>query len=180
MNFPDQHIILVGLPGSGKSSLGRRLARKLHWAFRDLDAAIVNRLGMSIPEVFSRQGEAYFREQEALCLREILSAEEKVVLATGGGAPCFHDNMELITAQGISVYLEVPYVELAHRLLTAGVAKRPLLEGVEEPEALAMLLENKFGHRIAYYKKAGLHFRNTSNASIEDLLAAVQAWNNNL
>lgn len=180
MNLPDRHIILVGLPGSGKSTVGRRLAQKLQLAFRDLDAAIVDKLGMSIPEVFRKRGEAYFREQEALCLREILSAKEKVVLATGGGAPCFHGNMELITAKGISVYLEVPYLELAQRLLAEGVAKRPLLEGVQQQEALAVLLENKFGHRIPFYKKAGLHFRNTGDASIEDLLVAVQAWNNKL
>lgn len=177
MPVQNKHIILVGLPGSGKSTLGRGLALKLGLGFKDLDTALVEKLGMSIPEVFSQRGEAYFREQEALCLREILSGPEKVVLATGGGAPCFHNNMELIVRSGISIYLEVPYTELAQRLLAAGVSKRPLLEGVQEPEALAVLLQNKFGHRVSFYKKADLHFRNTSDAAFAQLVKEVQAWN---
>lgn len=177
MSVQNKHIILVGLPGSGKSTLGSGLALKLGLGFKDLDAALVGRLGMSIPEVFSQRGEEYFREQEALCLREILSGPEKVVLATGGGAPCFHDNMELIVRSGISIYLEVPFPELAQRLLAAGVSKRPLLEGVQDPEALAVLLQNKFEYRLPYYKKAGLHFSNTSNAALASLVKEVQALN---
>lgn len=180
MDPESKHIILVGLPGSGKSTLGKTLAKAFELPFRDLDAAIVEKLGMSIPDVFKERGEAYFREQEALCLREILEAEEKVVLATGGGAPCFHQNMELILSRGLSIYLAVPYVELAKRLLAQDVATRPLLEGIQEPEALAVLLENKFAHRIPYYQKAGLHFSNTSNASMEELIKEVQAAGNNL
>lgn len=175
MSPENRHIILVGLPGSGKSTVGKALAQALRLPFTDLDAAIVQKLGMSIPDVFSREGEAFFREQEALCLREILDAEEKVVLATGGGAPCFHQNMELIISRGLSIYLSVPYLELAQRLLAQGVDKRPLLEGVREPEALAVLLENKFAYRIPYYQKAGLQFSNISNASIEELIKEVQA-----
>lgn len=178
MDSENKHIILVGLPGSGKSTLGKALSRALKLPFRDLDAAIVEKLGMSIPDVFSAEGEVFFREQEALCLREILEAEEKVVLATGGGAPCYHQNMELMLSRGLTIYLAVPYVALAQRLLAQGVTTRPLLEGVQEPEALALLLENKFGHRIPYYQKADLHFMNTSNASIEELIKKVQAGNN--
>lgn len=175
MNSRAVHIVLVGLPGSGKSTLGREVANAFGYLFIDLDTAIEEKEQMWVADIFSRKGEAYFREVEANTLRELLNLPEPLVIATGGGAPCFFDNMDLIQRQSCSVYLEVPFDELAQRLFAQGVAKRPLLEGVATREALVKLLEEKFTYRLPYYQKAGLRFRNTAKASVDSLLRKVQA-----
>ena len=130
--------------------------------------------GMSIPEIFSNKGEAYFRDLEAACLRKVLEEPVGKVLATGGGVPCFHGNMEVILQKGLSVYLEVPFTELAERLFAEGVEKRPLLQGVKDPEALVPFLEEKFSYRIPFYKKATLNISNTSGKTPEELVYEIQ------
>lgn len=166
-------IILVGLPGCGKSTLGKVLAAQFHLPFVDLDRVIEQEEGMPIPQIFSLKGEDYFRELEAAWLRKTLNRQGGMVLATGGGAPCFYDNMDLIMQKGQSIYIEVPFGLLAKRLFAEGVEKRPLLKGIKEAEGLIGLLEEKFAYRIPFYKKADLHFRNTS--AIEELVEKIQA-----
>ena len=169
------NIVLVGLPGSGKSTLGRELSARLGVPFIDLDKVIEDTEGASVPHIFSAKGEKYFRELEAKCLARELEERKGMILATGGGAPCFHGNMELILRKGLSIYLEVPFKELAGRLFTEGVEKRPLLEGIKAPDGLVSLLEEKFSYRIPFYKKADLHFLNTSDSSIPELIKKIQA-----
>lgn len=175
MNSSAAHIVLVGLPGSGKSTLGRTVAKALGCLFIDLDTAIEEKEQMWVPDIFNQKGEAYFREIESKTLRELLNLPGPLVLATGGGAPCFFDNMELIGQKACSIYLEVSFDELAQRLFAQGVARRPLLEGVANPGELVKLLKEKFAYRLPYYKKAGLHFQNTAEASVDSLLEKVQA-----
>ncbi len=169
------HIVLVGLPGSGKSTLGKELARKMDLPFVDLDAAIEEREGLPVAEIFSKKGEDFFRQLEAESLRTLLETVQPMVLATGGGAPCFFHNMGLINQKGCSVYLEVSFEALAQRLLAQGVAKRPLLEGVASRQELVELLERKFSYRIPFYKKADLHYHNTAAAHPEALLKEIKA-----
>ena len=166
---------MVGLPGSGKSTLGKSLAQSLGLPFIDLDSIIEEKEGMPIPELFRKKGEAYFRQVEANCLRDLLNSEEDFVLATGGGAPCFFDNMERIQQQACSVYLEVSFEELAQRLFTEGVEKRPLLQEVATQQDLVPFLEEKFSYRIAWYKKAKLHFRNSAGVPLGALVQEIQA-----
>ena len=175
MNPHAVHIVLMGLPGSGKSTLGKKLAQIMGLPFIDLDTAIEEMEGLAVPELFSRKGEDYFRQAEANCLRALLDNENSYVLATGGGAPCFFDNLERIQQKACSVYLQVSFEDLAQRLLAQGVAKRPLLEGVATEQELMRLLEKKFSYRLAYYQKADLHFRNSAGASLEQLLQAIKA-----
>lgn len=170
-------IVLVGLPGCGKSTLGRELSARLGVPFVDLDKVIEEEEGASVPEIFREKGEGYFRDLEADCLRQELDKEEGMILATGGGAPCFHGNMERILKKGLSIYLEVPFEELAERLFAEGVGRRPLLEGIKEPAGLVSLLKDKFAYRIPYYKKADLHFLNTSDSSVQELIKEIQASN---
>lgn len=155
--------------------MGRLLANALGFPFVDLDTAIGEMEGMPVPEIFSQKGEDYFREVEASTLRELLDLPGPLVVATGGGAPCFFNNMELIRQQACSIYLEVSFEELAQRLLAEGVEKRPLLQGLRSRTELVRLLEEKFAYRLPYYKKAGLHFQNTTEAFVDGLVGKVQA-----
>ncbi|WP_017732028.1 shikimate kinase [Nafulsella turpanensis] len=175
MTLKPAHIVLVGMPGSGKSTLGKILARELHLPFLDLDSRIEEREGQSVPAIFGEKGEEYFRKVERECLQEVLDWPEAVVLASGGGAPCFFDNMELIRKQSVSVYLKVSFPELAERLLTEGAEKRPLLQGYTETEKLAIFLEEKFAYRLPFYKKANLHFHNHAQADVQELVGKIQA-----
>lgn len=126
---------LLGLPGAGKTTLGRRLAAHYGRPFLDLDAAIVADAGRAIPAIFAAEGEAGFRAREAAVLRRVLAAPgAPLVLATGGGTPCFHDNMALLNAASFTLWLDVPVPVLAARLAAAGPASRPLLAAADAPE----------------------------------------------
>jgi shikimate kinase len=118
-------IYLVGMPGSGKSTLGKQLAEELNLPFIDLDAEIEKSQGRSIPEVFREKGEDHFRQVESQLLREWSASQHGFVMATGGGAPCFYNGMEVINNSGISVYLNVALDELLRR--TEKSNDRPLL-----------------------------------------------------
>ena len=109
------NIFLIGFMGCGKSSLGKRLARRLNYRFVDLDEEIERQTGRSIAEIFSRDGENYFRQLEANILRQIEWSLPTVV-ATGGGTPCYFDNMNYINNNGVSVYLRMSPKSLAWRL----------------------------------------------------------------
>lgn len=145
-------IFLIGFMGSGKSSIGRELAHKLGLFFIDLDSLIEEKTSSNIADIFSIQGEEKFREIEQQCLKETFKADN-VVIATGGGTPCFHDNMQLINEHGISVYIKLNAGMLASRLMNDN-GKRPLLKGsgmnLSLQENIAQLLET----REPYYEKA--------------------------
>ena len=154
-----QHLILVGMPASGKTTLGRELAAHLKLAFVDLDAAIEARAGHRIPAIFATRGEACFRDLEAETLREVLArAAAPLVLATGGGTPCFHDNMALLNAHGLTIWLDVPVATLARRLHSANnqdeKPNRPLLAAAgSDPESW---LRATLTYRSEFYRLAGL------------------------
>ena len=137
--------------GCGKSSLGKRLARKLEFAFHDTDHEIERETGKSVWELFRDEGELAFRERERDVLRRTADME-KVVVATGGGTPCFFDNMEFILAHGISVYLRMSVSSLVHRLENARV-KRPLLQDLEG-ESLFAEISERVAEREPWYMKA--------------------------
>ncbi|MET4074353.1 shikimate kinase [Hymenobacter sp. UYCo722] len=130
------HLSLVGLPGAGKTTLGRQLAAHFNRPFLDLDHAIEARTGRGVRELFAEDGEAAFRDIEAAVLRAALAAGgPPLVLATGGGTPCFHGNMALLNQAGPTLWLDVPVMELAARLSAAEVAKRPLMAAAGGAEA---------------------------------------------
>ena len=130
------HLSIVGLPGSGKTTLGRQLAAHFNRPFLDLDIAIEARTGRGVREIFAEEGEAGFRALEAATLRATLAAGgPPLVLATGGGTPCFHANMALLNRAGITLWLDVPVAELAARLAPEEVAKRPLMAAAGGAEA---------------------------------------------
>lgn len=125
------NIFLVGLMGSGKTTIGRQLARRMGRVFYDSDHEIVNRTGVRIPVIFELEGEAGFRRREAQVIAE-LCAEDGVIVATGGGAVLSAENRERMKAAGWVVYLDVPTPILLER--TRHDANRPLLQ-VADPGA---------------------------------------------
>ena len=166
MNLPTpERIFLIGLPGAGKTTLGRALATALDWPFADLDAEIEQATGRSVGELFEDEGEDFFRVQEADVLRHVGQAAP-LVLATGGGTPCFHDSLDWLLARGAVVWLDVPPATIVERLLTATAAPvgtRPLLAAAAtaSPKAtetmLLGLLTQTLTAREAFYARAPHH-----------------------
>ncbi len=141
-------IYLIGFMGCGKSSFGKRLAKKLDYPFVDLDDAIEERAGKSIDEIFQMEGEAAFRKMEQ---EELLSTliHKKAVIATGGGTPCFEDNMDFMNSEGVTVYLRMSPLSIAHRLEQAKRV-RPLVKGLNG-DALLDFVKKKLAEREEWY-----------------------------
>jgi shikimate kinase len=148
-------LYLIGMPGAGKTTLGRGLATFYKVPFYDLDEEIVRREGRSIPAIFGKEGEAYFREVEAATLREVVNKHAKLVLATGGGTPCFHQNIDVLLGTGLTLYLAVPVEELVRRLQRAATS-RPLLAQLPDAQALEARLRETLGVREQFYDRAPL------------------------
>jgi shikimate kinase len=144
-------LFLIGMPGSGKTTLGKKVASQLKLDFIDLDHEIESREQKSIPEIFKSQGEDYFRKVESALLKEWARSSKDFVMATGGGAPCFHNGMEVINNSGISIFLEVPVEQLVKRVQSK--TNRPLLQ-TETAEELQPRLEKILDVRRHIYKNA--------------------------
>ncbi len=144
---------LIGMPASGKSTIGKYLSREIGVKFIDLDKTIVEEEGTSIPEIFKNKGEAYFRELERKMLLKQISSNKDYILATGGGAPCFFNNMELMNNAGITIFLSVSLDSLYKKLLKKGTHKRPLLKDLNQSELYAEL-EKKLEERTLFYSQA--------------------------
>ena len=143
-------IYLIGFMGSGKSYLGRQLAKHLDYAFIDLDTFIEQLTGRSIHQYFNESEEA-FRKAEAACLRRT-GKYVNTIIATGGGAPCYSDNMDWINAHGLSVYLKASN-EALYKRLAPQRAQRPLLAGLND-EALLSYIQEKLAEREPVYLRA--------------------------
>jgi len=141
------------MPASGKSSVGRLLAKQLRLKFDDLDDIIVEKQGMPITDIFESKGESYFRELEKDCLYKYIEQEDNYILATGGGAPCFFDNMKLMNKHGITIFLDVKIEDLYQKLLIKGTHKRPLLKG-KSPQKLRQELFDKYEYRKTFYNQS--------------------------
>ena len=148
-------VFLLGMPGSGKSTLGRQLAHAMSLPFVDLDQRIEQEAGASVPKIFKEQGEPAFRILEARLLGLWCAGEQDFVMATGGGAPCYADNMQVINASGVSVFLDVPAKEIAERILKTDLSARPLFAGVH-PENLKDKIEFMRSQRMPFYRQARL------------------------
>jgi shikimate kinase len=146
-------VFLIGLPGSGKTTLGKTLANRLKAPFVDLDQAIEAGTKQSIAQLFKEQGEARFRELERDYLEQWIASATDFVMATGGGTPCFHDNMQKMRAAGTTIFLDVPAREIVRRMEKADVPDRPLLANVGRDE-LKDRIEFLRTQRLPYYRQA--------------------------
>jgi shikimate kinase len=153
-------IYLIGFMGSGKSTLGRSLARKLGWSFSDMDKMIVQQEGKTIPEIFADYGETRFREIESKMLRTF-SCRTNLVISTGGGAPCTGENMDFMLNTGLTVYLKMPPEQLKQRLSDSS-GERPLLKGLTGDELLEYI-ETKLAEREKWYNRAEITVGGTNS-----------------
>jgi len=146
-------IFLIGMPGCGKSYWGQLLANDMDREFIDLDAYVAMREGVAVQDLITGGGEELFREKENRYLAEIIGdTGKKVVVACGGGTPCFSDNIRLMKMNGIVIYLESDIARLVHNLQGDDTV-RPLLAGAD---SLAQQLQTTYMIRKQYYEQA--HF----------------------
>lgn len=149
-------IYLLGFMGSGKTRLGKELAQLMHFSFIDLDQLIVKQEGRSINQIFETEGEAYFRILEKETLHKT-SLYKDTIISTGGGTPCFYDNINWINAHGTSIFLDVNHEILCDRLWR-GRQKRPLIKKLSRTE-LNPFIEEKILARLAFYTQAHVHYK---------------------
>lgn len=164
-------IVFMGYMGSGKSTLGRQLAKSLQLPFIDLDDYIVEKEQNSIKELFKQRGEIYFRLKESSYLKEVLEIEHPLVLSLGGGTPCYADNMSLIKKESLSFYLKAGVGTLCKRLRNE-TNQRPLIASLDDQQLTEFIAKHLFERR-EYYEKAD-HIINLDNKSVEDILAKVK------
>jgi len=158
-------VVLVGFMGSGKSSVGRELARRFGAPFVDVDERIESAAGCRIRDLFAREGEPAFREREKAALREVVSVKG-CVIATGGGAFADEENRVLLRSYAPVVYLETAAETLVERL--AGDLGRPLLRGGEREEVVRELLSR----RAPGYRTADVTVR-TDGRTVEEVAGQV-------
>jgi shikimate kinase len=163
---PDRTIVLVGMMGVGKTTIGKRLAHRLGMEFIDADAEIEKAAGYTIPEIFEKFGEAQFRDGERRVIARLLKDHPAHVLAAGGGAFNDPETRSNIADRAISVWLRAELDVLAKRVARRN--NRPLLEGADVEERLATLIEQ----RNPIYEMAELHL-DTSEGEPEDSVDAL-------
>jgi len=164
-------IYLVGYMGCGKSTIGRKVAELLGIGFVDLDKYIEERYFKTVSAIFTEEGEDGFREKERLSLAEV-SQFENVVIGTGGGAPCFFDNMEVMNDHGVTIYIAPDTDVLATRLLKSKT-ERPLIAG-KSPEELISFIDNGLLKRAPFYEKAKIIIRGENNLDPQLVIDRIQ------
>ena len=146
-------VFLVGYAGSGKSSLGKRLARRLGVRFVDTDKLVEQSEGASIADIFHYEGEEYFRIAERRAVESLANEGVDLVVATGGGLPTWRDNMEWLVRSGVTVYLRRTPEQILSRLSDYGREKRPMFRGKRDEELLQFMHE-QMALRESDYAKA--------------------------
>lgn len=155
--------------GCGKSAVGRALAKFLEVEFIDSDKFIEQRAGLSVSEIFARFGEDDFRSRERNFLENLKENPSPVVISTGGGMPCFADNLELMK-NGVIIYLELSIDELFERLKSRQ-EKRPLLQNLKEAE-LREFIKKKLNFRKTFYRQADIIL--SANLPVQTLASQIK------
>ncbi len=145
-------ITILGYMGSGKSHISKVLARKTGFQLKDLDKEIVRRSGRSIPEIFREKGEIRFRKLERETLADVLTSTHNTIISLGGGTPVYYDNMELINASSVSIYLQANVPVLVERLKRQK-QRRPLIANIPDEDLPSFVGQHLFERR-AFYEKA--------------------------
>jgi len=163
------NIFLIGMMGSGKSSIGKPLAKIFENKFIDTDIEIEHKYQKKVNQLFLEEGEDSFRNKEKQLLSEI-KIHDNLVIATGGGFPCFNDNIDIMNELGITVYLKAAPAFLASRLKSKK-QERPLIASLNDEE-LVNYLDQLLHEREKFYNKAKLHIeaKNLKAQELAELL----------
>ena len=164
-------IFLIGYMGSGKTTVGQLLATQLGYGFIDMDNHIEGKLFKSISQIFTELGEDQFRLLEKQCLHEVAEFDQ-VVISTGGGVPCFFDNMKYMNKQGVTVYLKLSSADLAERLEQSHANKRPLLANRKGEELLHFISE-ELAKREPFYSQAAFSVSGEIESTVSQICVLV-------
>lgn len=154
-------VYLIGLPGSGKSTSGKRFAKQLGWAYADLDKLVVIRAGRSIPFLFQKEGELAFRQYEQAALHET-AASTNIVIGCGGGTAAYENNIAWMRAHGVVIWINISLVELGKRLLKS-INDRPMFPD-RHPAIIQQQLQALYESREPFYQQA--HIQVDSEAAL--------------
>ena len=158
-------ISLLGYMGSGKTHISKNLSQKINFKLIDLDQKISEEHGQSVPEIFKKRGEIYFRKEEKRILEEILTGEENLVLSLGGGTPVYFENMDVINEKSKSFFLRASVNTLTNRILLQKQT-RPLISKLEDSEIPEFIAKHLF-ERNPYYSKAHFTIDTDSKNAVE-------------
>jgi shikimate kinase len=164
-------IFLIGFMGSGKTHWGKLLSQQMHLPFYDLDEEIVKTEKRSIQQIFHDKGEEYFRVKEHEVLEALAEDHEHVIISTGGGAPCFFNNIDFMKNQGKVIWLNTSVDILVHRLLKEKNT-RPLIKNISDAELRSFIIKKLQGRKL-YYEQADI-LLHEDTLSIESLVKTIQ------
>jgi shikimate kinase len=176
------NIFLIGFMGSGKTTVGKILANRLRLPFMDLDQEFERKFGITASKYYAENGEKLFRETERIILLEIIKNKNHVV-STGGGAPCYSDNMDIMNSSGVTVYLKMKRESILQRLLMlkpSSIARR-LLIAEKSKEEIIKFIETNMDQRETIYDKASITVSNDSNDAcnaVENIISQLKLYDN--
>jgi|SRR6185437_11254388 len=168
-------VFLIGMPACGKTSIGKRLAKKIQFTFIDLDHHLADKENKSVATIFSEKGENFFRELEAKYLKEISNTKSNTIISVGGGTPCFHNNLQFMLSTGKVFYLNTSAETLFQRLKED--TKRPMFSGLTQGQIKGKI-NSLLQQREIFYLQAD-HTISTAHKSddaiIEEMSAIISA-----
>jgi shikimate kinase len=176
------NIFLIGFMGSGKTTVGKILANRLRMPFKDIDQEFELKFGLPPSRFYATKGEKLFRESERTVLLELIM-NKNFIISTGGGVPCFFDNMEVMNREGVTVYLKMNRQAILQRLLKlppASIARR-LLIAEKSKEEIIRFVESKMDEREVFYNKAQILVPNESDdacIAVERIISILEPGNN--
>lgn len=167
-------IYLIGYMGVGKTTIGKKLASRLSFDFLDLDVEIEKSHQKSISQIFAERGEAYFRQIEREKLLEING--QNTIIATGGGSPCFDNNIQIMLKKGIVVWLQLDAVKIAGRLVNSK-STRPIIAHLPEEEVF-QFVEKQLNEREKFYRMAHIQFDvfNLNKKKLDKLISKINGY----
>jgi shikimate kinase len=166
-------IVLLGYMGSGKSVVGKQLARTLNYSFLDLDTVIAQEEDTTISALFAGKGEIWFRRKENEILKQCIAKNKDLVLATGGGTPCYGDTSQYLSEEKevLVIYLKASLDTLSHRLIQEK-EHRPLIAHLQDAESLRDFIRKHLFERAHFYNKADLVI-DTDNKTVEAIVESI-------